>query len=129
MKTPSSTKGGAGLGRVLLHLLPGALICALFATVGVIHVTSRVLVVGVGYKLSSLENESRDLMRENDRLKLELATLKSPTRLETIAREQLGMGPPPAGAVITLSSDRPIRLGRRAPEKRAVKMADRSAAR
>ena len=39
----------------------------------------------------ALEAESRTLARENDRLKLELATLKRPARLEAIAREQLGM--------------------------------------
>ena len=38
-------------------------------------------------------------MREHDRLKLELATLRSPARLEAIAREKLSMGPPAPSAI------------------------------
>ncbi|MBX5483617.1 MAG: cell division protein FtsL [Myxococcaceae bacterium] len=87
---------------VLLHLLPAFLLCGLFAAVGIIHVSSRVLVVRVGYQLSALQLESRTLARENDRLKLELATLKSPARLERVAREELGMAPPTAAQVIPL---------------------------
>ena len=59
--------------HVLLQLLPGALLAALFAAVGILHVTSRVLVVDAGYKLSRLEEENRQLTLRNDRLKLELA--------------------------------------------------------
>jgi cell division protein FtsL len=53
-------------------------------------------------ELSVLENESRELTRENDRLKLELATLKSPTRLERLAREKLRMAPPPATSIVLI---------------------------
>ena len=76
---------------VIGHLLPAVLLGVLFAAVGIVHVSSRVLVVRTGYQLSELEAEHRALTRENDRLKLELATLKNPSRLEKIAREDLGM--------------------------------------
>jgi len=79
--------------------LPAALLSLLFSAVGIIHVTSRVLVVHAGYRLSVLENEGRLLTRENDRLKIELATLKSAARLERIA-QTLGLMPPAAGSVI-----------------------------
>lgn len=99
---------GVSVGSVLLHLLPAFVVCGVFAAVGIMHVTSRVMVVGVGYELSKLEGDNRDLTRENDRLKLELATLKSPSRLEKVAREQLGMAPPPTGAVIPLSEKKVV---------------------
>jgi len=99
---PSKRK--PALRAVLGQLLPAVLLSLLFATVGVIHVTSRLLVVHAGYRLSALENDGRSLVRENDRLKLELATLRSPARLERIAREKLALGPPPAGSVIALSA-------------------------
>jgi cell division protein FtsL len=89
---------------VLLQVLPPLLGVAIFVGVGLMHVTSRVLVVGVGYELSRLEGENHDLLRQNDELRVELAALKNPARLERIAREQLGMAPPPAGAVITLGT-------------------------
>jgi cell division protein FtsL len=88
------------MGAILVQLLPVALLVLLFAAVGIVHVTSRVLVVHAGYRMSELEAESRVLAREHDQLKLERATLLSPARLERIAREKLGMVPPAAGSVV-----------------------------
>lgn len=121
------TRSRTSIFSVVLHLLPAFLLCALFAAVGIMHVSSRVLVVRVGYKLSELQGESRSLTRENDRLKLELATLKTPNRLEKTARDQLGMMAPHSSQVVTLlpgpvhkaqpkqlaQSGTPSRLGRR----------------
>lgn len=92
---------------VLAQVLPLALVGLCFAGVGVVHVTSRVMGVKVGYRLSTLEQEGRALTGENDRLRLELATLKSPARLERIARDQLGMVRPPAGTVVTIQGTHP----------------------
>ena len=88
------------MGGIMVQLLPVASLCLLFAVVGVVHVTSRVLVVHAGYRMSQLEGESRKLSREHDQLRLERATLLSPGRLEKIAQERLGMVAPPAGSVI-----------------------------
>ena len=85
---------GVSLGVIFFELLPAALLVVMFAAVGIVHVTSRVLVVKVGYQLSALDQANGALMREHDRLKLELATLRSPGRLESIARQKLQMGPP-----------------------------------
>lgn len=115
MKGSGAGKGrGVTVGAVLLHLLPAILVCGVFAAVGIMHVTSRVMVVGVGYSLSKLETDNRDLVRENDRLKLELAMMKSPSRLEKLAREQLGMMPPPPGTII------PLVEGRKSEPKKVV---------
>ena len=102
MKRTGARGAGATAPRIFLQLLPGALLAALFAAVGILHVTSRVLVVDSGYRLSRLQEENRQLTLKNDRLKLELATLESPARLERLAREQLGLQPPPAGAVVSI---------------------------
>ena len=107
--TQTLRSGGSGVsvGRVLLHLLPAVLLFTLFAGVGILHVTSRVLVVDMGYRLSKAETEERTLTRENDRLKLELATLKNPARLEKLAREKLGMSMPAGPLVIALPAEKP----------------------
>ncbi|MBU8899233.1 cell division protein FtsL [Corallococcus sp. H22C18031201] len=118
----TSPRGSVSLTGVLLHLLPAVFLFALFAAVGILHVTSRVLVVDMGYRLSQEEGESRALARENDRLKLELATLKGPVRLERVAREQLGMAMPAGGAVVSLGAD-----SRRAPAS-ATRVEARTAA-
>ncbi|MBZ4419483.1 cell division protein FtsL [Myxococcus sp. RHSTA-1-4] len=114
----ASTRGSVSVTGVLLHLLPAVLFFALFAAVGILHVTSRVLVVDMGYRLSREEAESRTLTRENDRLKLELATLKAPARLERVAREQLGMAMPRGGAVVSLAAEKPARASARAEADR-----------
>lgn len=103
MKHPTSKprKGAATTAGVLTQVLPLALLALAFVGVGVFHVTARVMVVDAGYRLSRLEGEQRRLLRENDTLKLELAMLKSPGRLEAVAREDLGMAPPSPGQVIT----------------------------
>jgi cell division protein FtsL len=107
MTTQASSRNAVTVARVLLHLLPAVFLFALFAAVGILHVTSRVLVVDMGYRLSKSETESRTLTRENDRLKLELATLKAPARLERLAREQLGMAMPAGSAVVALPPELP----------------------
>ena len=105
-KSGAKAMRGPSLGAVLGQLLPVTLLATAFAAVGIIHVTARVMVVDAGYRLSKLEQDNRALVRDNDNLKLELATLKSPGRLEKIAREQLGMAPPAQGVVVSLSKSR-----------------------
>ena len=123
------SRPGVSVGRVLMHLLPVVFLFSLFAAVGMLHVTSRVLVVDMGYRLSKAESESRALTREHDRLKLELATLKAPGRLEKVAREKLGMAMPTGSAVVSLpSQERTARAG--TPDTPAgVRVAGRSAGR
>ncbi|OJT27119.1 cell division protein FtsL [Archangium sp. Cb G35] len=129
---PVSRGSGSGVtvGEVLLHLLPAVFLFALFAAVGFVHVASRVLVVDMGYRLSKAETEERALIRENDRLKLELATLKNPARLEKLAREKLGMSMPAGSLVIALPAEpagkkRNARVEAR--DARSVRVADRGA--
>lgn len=131
-KTTSRVSRGStvSVAGVLLHLLPAVCLFALFAAVGILHVTSRVLVVDMGYRLSRAEGESSALTRENDRLKLELATLKGPARLERVAREQLGMAMPAGGAVVSVRSDAPKDTRQARVEARSgVRVAERGGAR
>ncbi len=134
MTSQVSSRNSVSVARVLMHLLPAVLLCALFVAVGILHVTSRVLVVDMGYRLSKAESEGRVLTRENDRLKLELATLKAPARLEKLAREQLGMAMPAGSAVVSLPAreeapgKRPVRAEAR-PAPAGVRVAERGAAR
>lgn len=96
------TRQGLSMSVILLEILPAALAVLLLATVGVVHVTGRAMVVRMGYELSRLDAAGAELVRENDRLRLELATLKRPARLEQAARSQLDLAPPSPGTVITL---------------------------
>jgi cell division protein FtsL len=74
---------------------------ALLASVALFHVYTHVRVTSAGYAIGRLEAEHRRLLAERDRLKLEVATLRAPGRLERFARAQLGMAPPAAGTVVS----------------------------
>ncbi len=81
-------------------VMAGLLLAAPLAALGVFHVWARTRVLAVGYELGRLETEHRQLLAERDRLNIEVATLRSPGRLERFARERLGMAPPAPGAVV-----------------------------
>src|SRR2546430_8995199 len=67
-----------------------------------LHAWVRTRVTERGYALSRLSAEYRDLMREHERLQIAAAELKSPQRIEELARTRLNMGPPPVDRVVVL---------------------------
>jgi cell division protein FtsL len=87
-------KGGLSLSVILLEIFPAAIAVFLLAVVGIVHVTSRVMVVKMGYELSKLDTRAVDLARENDALKVQLATMTSPAQLSPLAKAQLQMQVP-----------------------------------
>jgi cell division protein FtsL len=93
------SRAGASLAEVVLELLPAALVVALLATVAIVHVTSRVLVVKLGYELSTLDARATQLEQQNSALSVELATLKAPARLEALGKA-FGLSAPATSAVL-----------------------------
>ena len=69
---------------------------------GLVHVWLRLQVVHMGYVLSTTTKLQARLEQENRELKVELATLTSPERLEAMARKRLGLMSPDKGQVIVL---------------------------
>lgn len=47
-----------------------------------------------GYALVATQNQAQQIEQENERLKIEIAKLKSPQRIKQIAGEELGMDVP-----------------------------------
>jgi cell division protein FtsL len=62
----------------------------------------RLQTVRTGYELSAARRLEHRLQQEQRELELEIATLTSPRRLERIARDRLGMGPPAAGQIVSV---------------------------
>ncbi len=56
--------------------------------------------VSLGYEISRLSQEEQALIEENKKLRLELAVLKSPDRLEKKALQELGFVAPQNGQII-----------------------------
>lgn len=67
-----------------------------------LHVWLRLQVVRMGYVLSTTSKLQSRLEQENRELKIELATMTSPDRLESLARRRLGLKQPEKGQVIVL---------------------------
>ena len=69
-----------------------ALVLALLG-VGLFNVWLSGQYIRTGYRVSGALEEKRTLQREQELLRTEILTLKSPSRIDAIARTQLGMVP------------------------------------
>ncbi|MBI4489073.1 MAG: cell division protein FtsL [Deltaproteobacteria bacterium] len=67
-----------------------------------LHVWLRLQVVHLGYVLSTTSKLQSQLEQENRELRVELATLSSPQRLEEMAWTRLGLKEPEKGQVVIL---------------------------
>ena len=72
------------------------------SAMALLHVWIRLQVVHLGYVLSTASKLHSYLEQENRELKLELATLTSPERLQQMAKNRLGMVEPEKDQVIVL---------------------------
>ena len=84
--------------QVIITLL--MLIC--FMGTGIGYVWSNFERTQIGYDLSQLSKEEMRLREINQKLKLELATLKSPRNLEQLAILKFGLRPPTPEQIILL---------------------------
>ena len=66
-------------------------ICMIVAGVMISQIAQRELIVSSSYKLVSVKNQVNNLQKENEFLKIELAGLSSPDRIQQIATKELGM--------------------------------------
>jgi cell division protein FtsL len=84
------------------HRFGVAVLAIILVGVVLAHVWLRLQVVQMGYVLSTTSKLQSKLEQEQNELKVELATLMSPERLEAMARKRLGLVPPEKGQVIVL---------------------------
>ena len=70
-------------------LLAVALVCA----VSLLYLMQTSRVASENYRLQAAESRHTDLMRENQRIQLDIANLRSLSRIDDIARHKLGMVP------------------------------------
>jgi len=82
-----------GIGVVLIGVLIGELF---------FYTWCRVQCVRVGYEIAEQTKKQEDLLSVQNNLKMELERLKSPARIETIARQKLGLEKPKPEQVIVI---------------------------
>jgi len=72
----------------------------LLTVVSVFHVWSRVRVVDLNLQINEMKRELKDQQQEKNRLKLEIASLRAPGRIEALAKGELGMTLPSEQQVV-----------------------------
>jgi cell division protein FtsL len=77
-------------------------IASVLMAVALIYVWSHIHMTELEYRIAQELGSQERLAEEQSKLKVELATLKSPQRIETIAREKLQMTYPEREQVILL---------------------------
>ncbi len=76
-----------GINRNLAFVALAALVliaCSLF------YVWTQHQILTLGYEISQTAREEQELLHRNQKLRLELAALKSPARIESMALNELG---------------------------------------
>lgn len=92
---------GAELASHRLDIFKYLMICMiLFTIVSVFHVWSRFKLIDLNLQLSESSRQLKDSEQEQKRLKLEAASLKTPARIEVLAKDELGMALPSKQQVV-----------------------------
>jgi len=93
-KVAAPVKAGAGVREnwISFPYLTGVMV--LLTLVSVFHVWSRVEVIDLSLRISEFSRHFKEELQENKRLRVEVASLKAPARIEALAKGQLGMALP-----------------------------------
>ncbi len=97
--------------KYIFTLIVLAFFCSLF------YIWSRIQVVNIGYEINRGLALKEKLIEENKRLSLEVATLKSPVRLESLAKNQFQMDLPQKSQILNHYEARPAEVIVARPEK------------
>lgn len=94
---PVATKSAAVRRRFIRRM---AAVSGIGVFVALVYVWIRVQVIQQGYETSRIRKETAELAEQKNLLEADVGILKSPARIETIARGQFGMRLPMSGEVI-----------------------------
>lgn len=93
-------KQGLRLTRKQIPLIIGMLFLCMGSSIG--YVWSNFERTQLGYDLSQLKKKEMHLQEINRKLRVELAILKSPERLESVAVQELKLGQPKPEQIVPL---------------------------
>jgi len=77
-------------------------VMVLLTVVSIFHVWSRVKVIDMNLRIAGISREIREQEQEQNRLRLEVASLKTPARIEALAKGTLGMALPTEQQIIVV---------------------------
>jgi len=96
-----NVRGGEGLIFGLKHA-PFIIVICLVMLLSLVYVWPHIRMTELEYKIAEEMSIRQKLLEERGRLKIEYATLKSPQRIEAIAKEKLQMTYPEREQVVYL---------------------------
>lgn len=83
---------GGELSSHRLDIARFLMICMVLLTiVSIFHVWSRFRLIELNLQIGEASRQMKELVQEQKRLKLEAESLRTPARIETIAKRDLGM--------------------------------------
>ena len=82
------------------YIRRGIWLLVLVVTMALLFVWVRMEVIQLGYEVSRLRKETRDLTEQRNLLEAKVASLKSPDRLMRIASQRFGMRLPQGGEIV-----------------------------
>ena len=77
-------------------------VMVLLTIVSIFHVWSRVRVIDLNLQLAEVTRQMKEQHQEHSRLKLEVASMKTPARIEALAKGALGMALPTDQQVVVV---------------------------
>ncbi|MBI5682557.1 MAG: cell division protein FtsL [Deltaproteobacteria bacterium] len=83
-------------------LFSAIIVITVIAMVTLFYVWSRLLTINLGYEISRVELERKNLLKEKGLLNIEITSLKSPDRIDRIARTELGLVYPSQEQIIRI---------------------------
>lgn len=93
--------GGAELATNRLDIFKFMMICMILLTiVSVFHVWSRFKLVDLNLQMSESSRQLKEAEQEQKRLRLEAASFRTSARIETIAKNELGMALPTGQQIV-----------------------------
>ena len=106
MTTRTGEIGSIVFGRSRRDSFRRVLFALLIITGLLLYVGGKVKIVKLGYQIEALEREKRELERANRSLLIEASSLSSPSRIEEIAVNRLGMVRPAKENVVMVKRKR-----------------------
>jgi cell division protein FtsL len=95
--------GGSGLSLQRLDMFKFLMVCMFLLTiVAVFHVWSRFKLIDLNLQIAESNRQIKEAEQEQKRLELEVASLRTPSRIEAIAKNELSMALPTEQQVIVV---------------------------
>lgn len=99
----------AAVGR--RHIRHVSMLVAVAVVFMLAFVWIRIRVIQLGYEVSKIRKETSELRQQKNRLEAEVEALKSPSRIEVIAKERFGMRLPQYGEIVSVGPGANVVVG------------------